>query len=201
MRSSARLAGAPFASTIRWWRRVLTAAAMVAACASRPCAAPTLAGAGIGDREHTLKAGFLVNFSQFATWPAAAFAGPRSPFVIGVVGGDPFGSTLDAVVEGVDVGGRRITLRRLTTQDALRQCHVLFITASSATDVRQLLEALGGAPVLTVGDGPAFIEAGGIVAFRIENNRLRFDVNTAAAKRAGLAFSSQMLEYARLVTP
>lgn len=157
------------------------------------------AAAGAADREHTLKAGFLVNFSQFATWPAAALPAGK-PFIIGVVGADPFGSALDAVVDGVDVGGRPIRVHRLASADDPRQCHLLFVAAINSKDLQQVVERLGNAPILTVGDGSGFIEAGGMVAFRVENNRVRFDVNAHAAKRAGLALSSQMLEFARVVT-
>lgn len=153
------------------------------------------------EREHTLKAGFLVNFSQFTTWPHQAFTSPRSPFVVGIIGPDPFGSTLDAVVDGVDVGGHRIEIRRLLTGDEVRHCHVLFVGPMNGRELKRMIDLVGSAPVLTVGEGPAFLDAGGMVAFRVENNRVRFDVNVIAARRAGLTLSSEMLQFARVVTP
>lgn len=153
------------------------------------------------NREHTLKAGFLINFSQFTTWPRTAFGSPQSPFVIGIIGPDPFGPTLEAVVDGVDVGGRRIEIRRLATGDEVRRCHILFVGTMNARELKRMVDLVGSAPVLTVGDGDGFLEAGGVVAFRIENNRVRFDVNAVAARRVGLTLSSEMLQYARVVTP
>lgn len=153
------------------------------------------------DREHTLKAGFLVNFSQFTTWPRHAFASVDSPFVIGVIGPDPFGAALDAVFEGVRVGGRRVEVRRLLTGDEIHQCHLLFVGAMQAREQKRMIDLAGSSPVLTVGEGTVFLDAGGMVAFRIDNNRVRFDVNTVVTKRAGLALSSEMLQFARVVTP
>lgn len=152
-------------------------------------------------REHTLKAGFLLNFGQFTTWPRSAFATPQSPFVIGVIGPDPFGAMLDAVVDGVSVGGRRVEIRRLATGDEIATCHVLFVGIMDAREQRRLMDLAGALPVLTVGDGDAFLAAGGMVAFRIDKNRVRFDVNPVATRRAGLVLSSEMLQFARLVTP
>src|SRR6185295_17077931 len=56
--------------------------------------------------EYQVKAVFLFNFTQFVDWPAQSFADARAPFVIGVLGRDPFGSALDEAVRGETVNGR-----------------------------------------------------------------------------------------------
>ena len=53
--------------------------------------------------------------------------------------------------------------------------------------------------VLTVGDGERFVRGGGMVAFIIENRRVRFDINPSAAAGAGLKISSKLLSLARHV--
>ena len=42
-------------------------------------------------REYDVKAAFLYNFITITEWPEEAFTTPESPYVIGVVGYDPFG--------------------------------------------------------------------------------------------------------------
>src|SRR5882757_899350 len=42
--------------------------------------------------ENQVQAVFLYNFSRFVEWPAQAFAQPNDPFVIGILGSDPFGA-------------------------------------------------------------------------------------------------------------
>src|SRR4028119_890287 len=42
--------------------------------------------------EYQVKAAFLYNFGRFVSWPSGSFAQSNSPFIIGVVGQDPFGS-------------------------------------------------------------------------------------------------------------
>ena len=50
--------------------------------------------------------------------------------------------------------------------------------------------------MLTVADTEGFLEAGGIVNFVTEESNIRFEINTAAAKRAKLAIRSKLLRLA-----
>ena len=50
--------------------------------------------------EYEAKAGFLYHFGEFVSWPATAIDGHDHPFIIGVLGADPFGSVLDELLEG-----------------------------------------------------------------------------------------------------
>jgi hypothetical protein len=62
-----------------------------------------------------------------------------------------------------------------------------------------MLALLKQAPVLTVGEGERFLSLGGHIAFVVENNRVRFDVNKDAIDRTGLTISSKLLRVARSV--
>src|SRR5690348_11218885 len=62
--------------------------------------------------EYQVKAVFLFNFTHFVEWPADAFPGPAAPFVIGVLGQDPFGSALDEAVRGETVNGHPLVVQR-----------------------------------------------------------------------------------------
>ena len=67
--------------------------------------------------EYQVKAAYLFNFGQFVEWPAQSYPSPNAPFVIGVVGRDPFGKTLDDVVRGESLGGRPFVVRRFKDAD------------------------------------------------------------------------------------
>jgi hypothetical protein len=53
--------------------------------------------------------------------------------------------------------------------------------------------------MLTVGDDPGFLEAGGILEFTATGNTMQFAVNLPAAKRAGLKIDARLLSLARRV--
>ena len=42
------------------------------------------------ESEYDVKAAYLYKFTKFVEWPEAAFASAEAPFVIGVIGRDPF---------------------------------------------------------------------------------------------------------------
>ena len=51
-------------------------------------------------KEYQVKAAFLYNFSQFVDWPPEAFPQAQTPLVIGIIGDDPFGGSLDEISAG-----------------------------------------------------------------------------------------------------
>src|SRR5437763_797056 len=68
-------------------------------------------------REYAVKAAFIYNFAQFTQWPADAFTSDDSPFVIGIVGDDPFDHALDQAVAGKSWNHHAMTVRHLRTED------------------------------------------------------------------------------------
>lgn len=175
-------------------RPLLGALAVVAAL----LAAPGAATAQVTASESDVKAAFLYNFTKFVEWPPAAFADARSPLKICVLGEDPFGKTLRALVNE-EVGGRPLSLLRLDNLSNPAACHVLFISRSEKNRLPQILAALGDAPVLTVGDTPELFAQGGIINFILEGSKVRFEINQEAAERVGIRISSKLLALARRV--
>ena len=148
-------------------------------------------------REYDVKAAFLLNFTRFIEWPASAFADATTPFRICILGRDPFGHTLDEIVEGEAVNRHRLEVRRLTEIPAIQTCQIVFF----GTAEKELLPSVGGPGrgILTVGDGENFVRAGGMIAFVIDHQRVRFDINLTVAEGAGLKLSSKLLNVARSV--
>jgi hypothetical protein len=149
-------------------------------------------------REYDLKAVFLYNFASFVDWPREALPEAAQPFVIGVLGQDPFGRALEEVVAGEKAHGASLQVRRCQTVAEARECHILFIGASEAPRLAAILQELKGRPVLTVADMPRFLETGGIIAFSTDG-RVQLHVNTATARLAGLTISSKLLRVAKVV--
>jgi hypothetical protein len=150
-------------------------------------------------REYDLKAAFLFNFTQFVEWPAAALADPQAPFVIGVLGDDPFGSSLDEIVANENVHGHAIVVRRGRTLSELGACQLLFVSRSQAPRLRGILDGIAGRSVLVVGDMDEFAAHGGTIGFVTSGSRLRLVVNMAQARDAGLTISSKLLRQAELI--
>jgi hypothetical protein len=164
--------------------------------AASPAALAQAAG-----QEYQVKAVFLFNFVQFVEWPSTAFSSPEAPFRIGVLGDDPFAGALEAAVQGETVRQRALVIERASRIEALLGCHVVFVARSERALVGPILAATLGKPILTVGDMPDFARGGGIINFYLEGNKVRFEINRAAAQGNGLKLSSQLLGLARIVGP
>jgi hypothetical protein len=149
--------------------------------------------------EYSLKAAYLFNFAQFVEWPSNSFTSEDAPIVIGVLGEDPFAGALDQAVKEKKVHGRPFEIRRSKQIGDLSACHVLFVCASEAKRLSDILPAIKRAGLLTVSDIDRFAEQGGVINFTIENNRIRFEVNMNSAATADLKISAQLLRLARKV--
>lgn len=142
--------------------------------------------------EYQVKAAFLYNFTRFVQWPWP----PAGPFVIAVVGDDRIAEALERVVRGKTAHGRAVVVRRLAPSDDPRGAHILFVTADSEARTADLRARALAAGVLTVGESPYFLREGGMIRFLVDDNRVRFQIDAAAAQAAGLRISSQLLSLA-----
>ena len=149
--------------------------------------------------EYQIKAACLFNFLKFVEFPEDAFADPLAPIVIGVVGDDPFGSSLPQVVVGKTVQGRDLVIRLYHPGENLRSAHILFISGSERKRIPMILSELHGSSVLTVADTAGFVDEGGMIQFLNENDRIRFAINLDATTRARLKLSSKLLSLAKVV--
>ena len=149
--------------------------------------------------ENEVKATFLFYFAQFVEWPPRVFPEAQTPITIGVLGDDVFGPFLDKTVRGEVINNRTLAVQRYRHVEEVGTCHVLFISASEAGHLDQILGALKGRPILTVGDAEGFARQGVMIRFVTEKNKIRLHVNLEAAKDANLQLSSKLLRSAEIV--
>jgi hypothetical protein len=149
--------------------------------------------------EYQVKAVFLFNFTHFVEWPADAFAGPAAPFVIGVLGQDPFGSALDEAVRGETVNGRPLVVQRYSGITDLKPCQILFIDRSIDGEMEKALASVGHQRTLTVSDLDSATAHSVIIRFLNENRKIRLQINVDSARNAGLTISSKLLRPAQVI--
>lgn len=148
--------------------------------------------------EASVKAVFLYNFSKYVTWPAAGIAERSTAEVrICVTAEDAFFELLKIAVQGEAVDDRPLVPVALDGLDAARTCQILYVGNAQSPDGRAWLGAVRGRQVLTVADNTLNDET--VIAFVRDGERIRFDINRAAAGRHGLGVSSKLLRLARHV--
>lgn len=145
--------------------------------------------------ESDVKAAFLPRFARYVTWPASVAPAGTGPFVLCVIGNDPFGIDLDSAVRSQSVDGRRIVVRRLSSAAGAANCQIAYVSGSSSEPVAGLLADLRGKPILTVTDATNGATRG-VIHFAVVDGRVRFAIDEADASRRGLAISSRLLALA-----
>jgi hypothetical protein len=172
-----------------------TSALLIAQPVPAPAATPP-------PQEYEVKAAFLYHFAHLVDWPTPAAAG--DPFVIAVVGDDPFGATLDDVLAGKTVRGQPVRVQRYPAAGQLEGARpqILFVGRGDDEHVRRAVAAVAGQPVLTVGESQRFAERGGMIGFRVTGEgRVAFDINLQRAEASSLRLRAQLLKLARIVGP
>lgn len=150
--------------------------------------------------EYQVKGACLIKFGMFVEWPAAPnVSASKPPFIIGILGEDPFGKTFDEAVTKEKVNGRQVVIKRSKTASELLDCQIVFIAASETNRLMAVFATLSTNGVLTVSDAPGFARNGGIVGFFKEDGKVRFEINSAVADLHGLKVSSKLLQVGRIV--
>jgi hypothetical protein len=149
-------------------------------------------------KEYEVKATYLYNFARFVEWPASA-ALKDDLFSICVLGQDPFGPALDAVLAGETIDGKAVVAKRIAKSQEAASCRVLYISPSEDRRLKDILAAVDRMGVLTVSDIPEFSRHGGMIEFVLDGSKIRFEVNLANAEDAGLSLSSELLKVATAV--
>jgi hypothetical protein len=152
--------------------------------------------------EQRVKAAFLVKFAAFVEWPATAEDSSRqSAFTLGILGHDQFGDDFGSTSKERQVNGRPIKLLRGLNLAELEGARVIFICPSESNRLEEILRQLQGKPVLTVADEPDAAKRGVMINFIKDSGKVRFEINTQAAARAGLKLSAKLLQVAITSSP
>lgn len=158
-------------------------------------------------KEAQVKAAYLVNFLRYTTFPTDTAASQVKPYHLVILGDETLAQALEAAsAAGVAINSRSLQVRsraageRADLQQLLHEpgsADLLFVSAEQRAAAAEILAAVQHRPVLTVGEGRVFIEAGGMLGLRLEGHRIVFDANPVAVQHSGLKLSAKVLKLAR----
>jgi hypothetical protein len=149
--------------------------------------------------QYQVKALFLYNFARYVEWPAQTFASANDSIAICILGRNPFGAGLEQAISGKAVEGRSLVVHEISALPAPCSCHILFVTGSERKRFQSVAAALRESGVLTVGETPGFAKDGGVINFKLEDGKVRFEINVEAAAQERLRISSKLLSLAEIV--
>jgi hypothetical protein len=150
--------------------------------------------------EYKVKAAFLFHFAQLVDWPASALKAGDQSLELCVYDDEPHLRELQSTLEGKPIANRTLHVRVLGQTQGPQGCNIFFLSRDEVRHQTVVLKSLRGQPVLTVGETDTFLSDGGMIRFRLEEDKVRFDINLESADAAHLKISSRLLLLATTVT-
>jgi hypothetical protein len=172
------------------WRRWAGLAALLLVAAASTAYAQISVG--------RLKGIFVERFTRFVEWPQSALP-DGAPFVVCIEGTGDTAENLFEVARSRKFKDRVCEVRRVHAGSDLKGCHLLYVAASEGPHLSDVMAAVSGRPILTVGDASGFADKGVLINLFQEEKLMHFEINLPAVKRSKLTFSSQLLRLGRLV--
>jgi YfiR/HmsC-like len=158
-----------------------------------PCIA-----AAAGTEEYQVKAAFVYNFTQFIDWPDGAFDSADAPFVVAIVGDDPFDGAMEDAMANKVKSQHPIVVKHFSSVDKIGSCQILFVPATLDDSLPDILKKVGSSPVLIIGESDAILPAGGAIRLFVEDQHMRFEINPDVLAVARLQASAKLLSLARI---
>ena len=184
-------------SSLHAW--VLSAVLLAGAVLPRPSLLAAPPGAS-PPSDYAVVANYLAVFCRYVVWPdTGPSTTPPPPLRIGVLGPNPFGATLDQLLAGKTLHGRRMTASHGETPDQLLGCHVVFIAIANEAERVAALAALAGKPILTaiyLGENPPAEPTGAVIELVRIGNNIRYQLNATALSAQNLQATPGLLENA-----
>ncbi len=151
------------------------------------------------DKEAAIKSAFIYNFTKFIQWPqVAGDESVQENLDLYILGSSALTEHL-MKIDGRKAGDRKISVTRLENVEMLKKGVILVICETEAYRLKKILNKVRGRNILTISDIEGFAPAGGMIGLYKERNKIRFEINTDAARRAGIVLSSHLLKLARIV--
>ena len=119
--------------------------------------------------------------------------------MVAVIGDDAFASLVASEAAGREISGRKVLVKAVAEPQASLDAHVTFVAGTQASRLQAVLRTLARAGTLTVGDTEGFAGDGVAINLYTFDKRVRIEVNSAAAARAGLHLSANLMRLARVV--
>jgi hypothetical protein len=146
--------------------------------------------------EDAVKAIFLYRFAGYVQWP---MTDGQKNFVLAVMGADDVAARLQGLLPEHPIHGLPAEVHRIQGLKSLGTAQMLYIGPGYDGNLAALTARLRGRPVLVVTDRDGALDAGSMVNFLMQSGHVRFEVSMAAARRAGLIISSDLLAVAQRV--
>jgi len=135
---------------------------------------------------------FIYNFSRLIQWPGSK----TGEFIIGVVGDNEIYNSLLSFVANKKVGSQSIMVKKFDDPQSVSRCHIVFIGDSKIARLNEIISKLQGSNSLIITERKGMINSGSAIDFFIDQDKLKFVMNTENAVKYNLTVSKSLEDMA-----
>lgn len=145
--------------------------------------------------EYAMKAAFIYNFTLFTQWPEL----PNNTLQICTFRAQQIKDELELYAATKKPHQANLVIAKIDKSDDIRLCQAVFLSEEDLPQAPAVLVAAKEKPLLVITDTSDLINKGAMIAIKIENQRMVFEINLTAAKQAKLHLSSKLLSLAKKI--
>ena len=145
---------------------------------------------------HEIHSMMLFNFSKYVNWPSNNTSGN---FVIGVIGSDDVFETLSTWYNNKSRGSQKIVIKKFNSASEVTDCEVLYLAKQASKYFDEVKTKLNGKSTLLISDKEGLGKKGSGINFKLEDGKLKFEMNKNAIDKANLKVSSQLAGMAIMI--
>jgi hypothetical protein len=158
--------------------------------------AATLASLAAAEPEDELKAATVLTFLRHCEWSKAPAGGPLT---LGVLGRSAMVDALRRTVDGKTANGRAVRVVALRRSSECPDCQAVYLAGDNRGELKHQIAGLRLPGLLVMGESEHLLELGGAVNLFIVHGHMSFEVSQEALSLNGIAISSKLLRYGRVV--
>ncbi|GLQ30427.1 YfiR family protein [Litoribrevibacter albus] len=146
------------------------------------------------DIVYQIKASYLYNFLQFVQLVEQPDRS-ESYLNVCIIGENRFGASISVLDGETTPQGviRMISMTHYNKKKTVEQCQVVYIVGMKKSLAVRVLNDVDNTKVLTIGEFPSFTELGGFIELYIENDSVRFRINSELAGNTQFRVAAQLL--------
>jgi hypothetical protein len=137
---------------------------------------------------------YIYNFSRMIQWPASSQAGD---FIIGVVGDNELYNYLVSYMKSKMVGSQPITVKKFENAESISKCHIMFVGDGKVAHFNAVLKKLQDSHSLIITEKKGMIESGSAIDFFLDEDKLKFVMNSGNAEKYNLTVSKSLVDMAQ----
>lgn len=149
-------------------------------------------------QEYELKAAFIYRFIDYVEWNKT---NNLKMFEIAVLSESPITEMLIEIGRDKKAKNKNMDVREYYDLNDIDFCDILFVSKNYNSPIETVISKFGNKNILIITEQSGYCAKGAQINFLVLENKLKFEVNLNAAKRAGLKISSQLLEHAIIIAP